>query len=157
MSVRCDNRSVGVLILDEARRFLVSEHTTGRPGIAPVSGHVDHHGSWRAAVAAEVREEAGAEISFAVLLAAGWRDNACRREPGPRGTGHDWQIWVAGISGAPDPSPRETRNMRWVTGRELWRLGARVAAYARYEVPAADYAADPGLAAVWAGFWPTFT
>lgn len=146
----CDNTSVGVIISDGHQRFLVSDHTTGRPGVAPVSGHIDGNPSPERAAYAEVLEEAGLVIASVRLADAGWRRNSCRRLPGPAGVGHTWWIFTAAVRN-PElrPSPRETRNMRWVAKKELQLLAERTAAYARGETPGAGWMAAPGIAPVW--------
>jgi ADP-ribose pyrophosphatase YjhB (NUDIX family) len=146
----CDNTSVGVIISDERHRFLVFDHTTGRAGVAPVSGHVDANPSPELAAYAETLEETGLAIPAARLTGCGWRRNSCRRDPGPHGPGHTWWIFTAAVRGAQlDASPRETRNMRWVTKADLQRLAERTAAYARRELTDAEWEGRPGIAPVW--------
>jgi 8-oxo-dGTP pyrophosphatase MutT (NUDIX family) len=146
----CDNTSVGVIISDGRQRFLVFDHTTGRAGVAPVSGHVDGNPSPGQAAYIEVLEEAGLAIASVRLADTGWRRNSCRRLPGPAGVGHTWWIFTASVRN-PDlrPSPRETRNMRWAAKAELRVLAERTAAYARGEITDAGWAAQPGIAPVW--------
>ena len=147
---RCDNTSVGVIIGDGRRQYLVFEHATGRPGVAPVSGHIDGNPSPELAAYAEALEETGLAVTGARLIAGGWRRNSCRREPGPHGIGHTWWIFTVTTRGAePRPSPRETRNMRWAGRDELQRLAVRTVAYARGMITDEEWAAEPGIAPVW--------
>jgi 8-oxo-dGTP pyrophosphatase MutT (NUDIX family) len=147
---RCDGTSVGVIIDDGCQRYLVFEHTTGRPGVAPVSGHIDGNPSPEPAACAEAFEETGLAVSSARLIDGGWRRNSCRREPGPDGIGHTWWVFTVTVRDAvPAPSPRETRNMRWVTRGELQRLAACTVAYARGMITDEEWAAEPGIAPVW--------
>jgi 8-oxo-dGTP pyrophosphatase MutT (NUDIX family) len=148
MPRNCDNTSVGVLIRD-GQRWLVFDHTTGLPGVAPVSGHMDSHPSPDHAAAGEAHEETGLTLVNVRPVASGWRRNTCRRPPGPHGPGHTWWVFTAKPSGLLRPSPRETRNMRWVTRDELQALAWRTVLYARGETTGAEWAASPGLAPVW--------
>lgn len=154
MSKRCDNASVGVLITDNNDRWLMLERATFPPGIAPAAGHVfDDHTGYEQAARAEVAEELGLTVTALELLpVGGWRPNACRRRPGPRGVGHQWQIYQATVTGNLNPSRRETRGTRWATRRELQVLADRTAAYARNEFPAADFERAPGIEPVWVRF-----
>ena len=145
---RCDNTSVGVLIW-HGGRLLVFDRATFPPGVAPAAGHVDEHGGWEAAARAEVAEETGLMVTRLTRLGGGWRANRCRREPGPRGTGHHWRVYEAAVTGDLAPSARETRNMRWVARRDLQILALRTAAYASGRLTAAEFAADPGIEPVW--------
>lgn len=148
-TTRCDNTSVGVLISDGAGRWLVFDRNTPPAGVAPAAGHVDDHGGWEAAAVAEVREELGLNITSLREIAHGWRDNACRRSAGGRGTGHSWKIYLAEVTGELAPSQRETRNARWLTTAELQELAGRTAAYAAGGMSAAQFAAAPGIEPVW--------
>jgi 8-oxo-dGTP pyrophosphatase MutT (NUDIX family) len=145
----CDNRSVGVIIRDPARRLLVFERATFPVGIAPVAGHVDDHGSDEDAARAEVREEVGLTVTDLRLIGRVWRGNRCRRSPGPRGIGHMWALFEADVTGDLDPSERETRNARWITEDEMVGLCHRTADYAAGRVTEAEFAASPGIEPVW--------
>src|SRR5579872_3721749 len=89
----CDNRSVGVIVTDRDGRYLVFDRNTFPPGAAACAGHVDDHGSDEDAARGEVLEEVGLTVNVLVPLAAGWRDNPCRRSPGPKGRGHEWVVY----------------------------------------------------------------
>jgi ADP-ribose pyrophosphatase YjhB (NUDIX family) len=148
----CDNTSVGVIITNEAGDYLMFERNTFPPGIAPVAGHVDTHGTVRDAAEAEVREEVGLTVVLLSEITTGWRSNRCRRLPGPRGVGHHWAIFHAVVTGDLALSARETRNARWITATDLQALADRTSAYAFGFVTDADFAAHPGLEPVW-GQW----
>lgn len=145
----CDHRSVGVLIRDTTGRYLMFERTRPPVGVAPVAGHVDRHGGPEQAARAEVAEEVGLRVTALIPVAAGWRPNRCRRPTGGAPAGHHWTIYRATAAGTPSPASEEARNVRWVTPGELQALTDRTAAHARGEIPAADFAAAPGLEPVW--------
>ncbi len=150
---RCDNASVGVLIVSDGR-YLMFDRNTPPAGTSPCAGHVfDEHTSYAGAAHAEVSEELGLTVeSLELLPVGGWRANRCRRRPGPRGTGHQWQVFRATVSGTLRASQRETRNVRWMTPAEIQQLADRTASYANGAVSDAEFSASPGLEPVWAGF-----
>ena len=139
----CDNRSVGVIITDGHGKYLLFDRATFPPGTAPVAGHVDDHGSYEAAAFAEVREETGLEVRTLRLVTGGWRDNKCRRAPGPKGTGHQWQVYEATVTGDLRPSLRETRNARWLPRVALQALTVQTSWHAR------GLRSTPGIEPVW--------
>jgi 8-oxo-dGTP pyrophosphatase MutT (NUDIX family) len=126
----CDNRSAGVIIADGSGKYLLFDRATFPPGTAPVAGHVDDHGTYEDAAIAEVREETGLTVTRLHEVASGWRDNKCRRKPGPKGVGHEWRVYTATVTGTLKPSPRETKNARWLTADELQVLADQTARYA---------------------------
>lgn len=148
----CDNTSVGVIITNEAGDYLMFERATFPPGIAPVAGHIDTHGTARDAAEAEVREEVGLTVVSLSEITTSWRNNRCRRLPGPRGVGHQWTVFHAVVTGDLNPSQRETRNVRWIPAADMQALADRTSAYAFGYVTDADFAAQPGLEPVW-GQW----
>jgi len=145
----CDNTSTGVIIEDPDGRYLVFDRNTFPPGTAPAAGHVDDHGGFGQAARAEVAEELGLTVTAMKQVAGGWRDNRCRRRPGPLGPGHKWAVYLATASGILRPSPRETRNARWLARHELQALADRTASYARGRLTDAEFAAAPGIEPVW--------
>ncbi|MFC1410482.1 NUDIX hydrolase [Streptacidiphilus sp. N1-12] len=146
----CDNTSVGVIITNAAGDYLMFDRATFPPGTAPAAGHVDTHGTFEDAARAEVEEELGLHVESLTVVAGGWRNNRCRRLPGPRGTGHRWKVYTATTSGDLNPSTRETRNVRWIAAADLQDLADRTAAYARGDLAVQDFTANPGLEPVWA-------
>jgi len=145
----CDNTSVGVIITNAAGEYLMFDRNTFPSGVAPVAGHVDTHGTLRQAAEAEVREEVGLVVLSLTEVATGWRNNRCRRQPGPRGIGHQWTIYRAIVTGDLDPSERETRNARWINHSDLQTLAERTSTYARGGLTDAQFAKAPGLEPVW--------
>jgi ADP-ribose pyrophosphatase YjhB (NUDIX family) len=148
----CDNTSVGVIITDTANRYLLIDRATPPYGMAPVAGHIDHHGSPEATAGNEVAEEVGLHVTQLRKLSETWRPNTCRRPPGPEGTGHHWTLFHATAHGALQTDPREVRTAQWVTGEQLQALAERTADYARGDVTAAEFLTTPGLQPVWQRF-----
>ncbi|MEU4234357.1 NUDIX hydrolase [Nonomuraea sp. NPDC026600] len=149
---RCDNTSVGILIHDDQGRLLVFNRATLPWGAAPPAGHIDDHGSPEQAATAEVSEEVGLTVDSLELIARRWRDNRCRRADGPQGVGHEWFIYRAEVHGELAPSPRETRNARWLTAGELQVLSLRTALYAYGDITEAEWQHEPGIEPVWVLF-----
>lgn len=145
----CDNTSVGVIIADGHGNYLLFDRNTFPPGAAPPAGHVDDHGSYEDAARAEVAEETGLTVVSLRKVTGGWRDNKCRRDPGPKGTGHEWRVYCATVTGDLAPSPRETRNARWLNCYDLQVLAAWTIGYAIGIVSADQWAASPGIEPVW--------
>jgi hypothetical protein len=155
----CDGASAGVMISDLEGRWLMFERVKFPPGVAPVAGHVwdEHAGpgadpdeAYEAAARAEVAEEVGlAVVSLVDTGIGGWRPNRCRRPAGPAGTGHQWRIYRATVTGELAPSPTETRHPRWLTRAHLQQLAQVTVAYARGALDQEDWAARPGIEPVW--------
>lgn len=153
----CDNASVGILIKRSAGgrdEWLMIELAKPPAGIAPVAGHVfDDHKSYEAAAVAEVREEIGLRVvSLVDTGIGGWRDNRCQREPGPRGTGHDWRIYLADVTGDLALSADEAAAGGWLRTGAVAHLAARTATYAIGDLSRPFWNAAPGLEPVWCGF-----
>lgn len=153
MTKRCDNASVGVLA-EQNGRWLFIWRNTFPFGVAPVSGHVfDEHKSYDEAARAEMEEEAGLQVESLYLTpAGGWRPNRCRREPGKLGTGHQWEVYTATVSGSLDISPREVRMARWLSQAQVQLLANRTMLAAQGRVSSGEWQEAPGIEAVWVGF-----
>ncbi|MFC7607217.1 NUDIX domain-containing protein [Streptosporangium amethystogenes subsp. fukuiense] len=147
----CDNASVGILVIDSAGRHLMFDRNTAPAGCAPAAGHVfDDHPGYTEAAHAEVSEELGLTVATLELLpVGGWRDNRCRRAPGPRGVGHQWQLYRATVTGDLAASDRETRNVRWLTPDDMQRLAIRTTLYACGRLTDVEFAQTPGIEPVW--------
>ncbi|MDJ0342220.1 NUDIX hydrolase [Streptomyces sp. H10-C2] len=145
----CDNASVGVIIQNADGDYLMFNRATFPPGVAPAAGHVDEHGTVEDAARAEVHEELGLTVESLRPIADGWRDNRCRRNPGPRGVGHQWTVFHATVTGDLNPSTRETANVRWIPAADLQALADRTSAYARGGLTNEEFAAAPGIEPVW--------
>lgn len=148
----CDNTSVGVLIPGPAGRLLMVRRLRPPFGIAPVAGHVDDHNGIIGAAIAEVAEEVGLEVQGLKFLGAPWRDNICRRRPGPLGFGHAWNLYLADTTGTVTTAPDETAEARWYEPAEIQQLAERTVAYARGRISTAAFTAEPGLEPVWVRF-----
>ncbi|GHH56691.1 NUDIX hydrolase [Streptomyces candidus] len=145
----CDNTSVGIVITDHQSRYLMFDRATFPPGTAPAAGHIDDHGTAENAGRAEVEEELGLTVTGLTHVTGSWRDNPCRRLPGARGTGHDWTVYQATVTGDLTPSARETKNVRWIAPDALQELADRTVAYAQGRITDAEFEAAPGIEAVW--------
>lgn len=146
----CDNTSVGILIQRANGDCLMFDRATFPAGVAPAAGHIDDHGTATDAAFAEVEEELGLTVTCMTSgLLSAWRGNRCRRAPGPKGVGHQWDLFTAEVRGELNPSARETRNVRWITKTGLQALTNRTAAYAAGEVGEVEFAASPGIEPVW--------
>lgn len=147
----CDSTSVGVIVADGHGNYLLFDRATFPPGAAPPAGHVDDHGSYQAAAHAEVAEETGLTVVSLQYVTGGWRDNRCRRDPGPwpATIGHQWSVYLATVTGDLQPSPRETRHARWLNRRDIQALSARTVEYAYGNVSAEDWLRSPGIEPVW--------
>ncbi|WP_051900481.1 NUDIX domain-containing protein [Streptomyces aureus] len=146
----CDHTSVGVLI-SSPDGLLVFERATPPAGIAPVAGHIDHHGSPEQAAQAEAAEEVGLTVAHLHLLLETWRPNQCRRRPtGP--VGHRWWVFEAQASGPLRPSPREVRTPQWIHPDQLQPYALRTATYAQGHLSRQEFEQEPGLAPVWVRF-----
>jgi 8-oxo-dGTP pyrophosphatase MutT (NUDIX family) len=145
----CDNAVVGVIITNTVGDHLMFDRATFPPGVAPVAGHVDTHGTLRQAAEAEVHEEVGLTVVSLLEVTSGWRNNRCRRLPGPRGVGHQWTVFRAVVTGTLNPSARETRNARWVSRPDVLALCSRTSRYAAGDLTDAEFAEKPGIEPVW--------
>ena len=150
----CDNKSVGVIIEDEAGNLLLLRRGRYPVGIAPVAGHVDSHGSPVQAALDEVQEELGLNIQPEDLRATKIQsrrvENVCRRVGG---THHDWWVFKAHkFSGELHPDEEETLGARWYSPEELRKLAAKARALENGSLGDEEFAADPGLEKVWLDF-----
>lgn len=149
----CDNASAGVLITDPQGRYLVFERPTPPWGLAPVAGHVfDEHDNYEHAAIQETLEEVGLTIAFLNPAIEGWLPNACRRGPGPEGTGHFWRIYTAAVDQKtidnPDPG-REITAVLLLTPAELQKRATATVDLARGRTDHASFKANPGLEPAW--------
>jgi 8-oxo-dGTP pyrophosphatase MutT (NUDIX family) len=152
----CDNHSVGVIITDHDARLLLITRATPPFGRAPVAGHQDQHGSADAAACAEVREEAGLTVTrLALAIPAHWRDNVCRRQPGPRGVGHTWTIFNAEVTGTVNVDPAAAHDAAWYTRTQLQHLTDRTVHHAFGLITADEFTTNPGLQPIWITFLTT--
>ncbi len=149
MPQRCCGTSVGVLIQDEQSRVLMIERGWWPLGIAPVAGHVyDAHTDAAQALVAEVREEVGLQVTGAKLLWEGHLPNRCASLPADP-PGHYWWVYRASATGTLTPAAGETKGAAWYTLDQLNHLAARTLEHARGATTTEEFAAKPGLEAVW--------
>ncbi len=152
----CDNTAVGVLIGGDDGRYLMSARIVLPAGIAPPTGHVfdwDRAGSYPGAARALVAAELRLSVQSLDLAAAGeWRAGRCGRPPGPRGVGHEWQVYTATASGTADPPRSRARQPRWLDPDEIQQLAARTAEYAHGQLTDGQFYARPGIEPAWVAF-----
>lgn len=147
--ITCCESSVGALVYDPAGRLLMITRAWHPIGIAPVAGHVwDEHDDPMAALAGELREEAGLTLTGAQLLHEGWLPNRCQSRPGPR-RGHHWWIYDAQATGLLAPSLTETKGASWYAPEEVQTLANRTASWLHGAVTDEQWNASPGLEPVW--------
>lgn len=149
----CDHASVGVLI-SSPTGFLMFERATPPAGIAPVAGHLDHHGTPEQAAHAEATEEVGLTVTHLNLVLNEWRPNRCRRTP-TREVGHHWWVFHAQATGNLNPSPREVHAPRWLRPEQLQHHAQRTADHAAGRINRHDFEQHPGLEPVWVRFLHT--
>jgi hypothetical protein len=153
MPGRCDNASVGILISDDRGRHLMFDRNTLPDGCAGRRARVRRPRQLPQCRVCRSRRGTRAQRRASHAAAGrGWRNNLCNRGPGRLGTGHQWRIYQAAVSGELNPSPRETRNVRWLSPTEIQRLAERTAAHAHGRIAAGEFAAAPGIEPVWAAF-----
>lgn len=146
--MRCDNKSVGVIITDENDEYLLLERARYPFGFAPPAGHVDEHGSILRAATTEVYEELGVQLDSNILEALitdRHITNVCRR---PGGDYHRWTIYRARVMRSDcqlQPSSAETNGAGWYNATELRELASKTRALDR----AVEKADMPALEQVW--------
>src|SRR3990167_7250726 len=99
MPKKCDNKSVGILVWDNAGKLLMQERMKFPFGWVPQAGHLDDDGDdYETAGIREAKEEVGLEILKLKLLLNKTLDNQfgadCRRGVG-EGPWHHWQVYYA--------------------------------------------------------------
>lgn len=148
----CDNHVVGVLIADDTGRLLMFQRATPPAGIAPVAGHVEHHGSVVDAALAEVREEVGLDVIALRRVHAVLLPDSCgsRDLPGPEGFDHHWTVfWATRWTGQVCADEREARRPTWYTPAQVQALADYTVSYAHGTVPDTEFTTAPGLEPVW--------
>lgn len=142
----CDHTSVGILVKRDACLLLIER---ARPpyGLAPPAGHVDGSPSFEEAARRELYEEVGLRTSGVRLLAAGRKQNPCRR---PGGSWHYWKVYEA-IDAVGDihASPDEAKRSSWATRSELEELANRSRNFRLGKISNKDWERSPGLEPVW--------
>jgi hypothetical protein len=152
----CDSTSVGVLITGDDGRYLMSAQAAWPDGIAPPAGHVtdwvlepDYPAAARALVTARLRTDLK---SLEPASTGGWRGDRCCRPTGPAGTGHQWQIYTATLTGIPAPPQGRARRTHWLTEARIQRLAYRTARYAHGRISDSEFFTQPGIQPVWVAF-----
>ncbi|MEW9530732.1 NUDIX hydrolase [Microbispora sp. NPDC049125] len=147
----CDNAAVYMLIQQPSDgRWLTFDRVKPPWGVAGPAGHIDEHGDPVDAMYAETEEEVGLKVTdYQLLVFDSWRDNTCRRLPGPEGVGHKSYLYEVEVTGTPRPAAEETAKLRWRTNTELQALANRTVDYAHGRISNADFKASLGMEPVW--------
>lgn len=123
MESRCDNKSVGVILQNEADEYLLINRARFPYGWAAVAGHIDEHGNLEQTAVNEVYEEVGITLpvsSLRKVIENRRVENQCRR---PGGDYHDWTVYTAQIVATELAlSVDEVRGASWFTKPEIQQL-----------------------------------
>ena len=125
----CDNKSVGVVLQNNAGEYLLINRARFPYGWSSVAGHVDEHGNQEQTAITEVDEEVGITIgvkSLQKVVDSLRVDNQCRR---PNGEYHDWTVFRANVSDSTRITlkPDEVRGAGWFTPAEIQQLARQSA------------------------------
>lgn len=150
----CDNKSVGVVLLNEAGEMALLERGQFPVGMAPPAGHIDTHGSSEQAAVDEVSEEVGVVLAIdgltRTVIDERCVDNVCRR------TGGDYHVWTVYEGQSNDaelhPDQRETKGAGWFGRSAVQAFVNRTRAYQAGEVSEEEWVASPGMEPVWVDF-----
>jgi 8-oxo-dGTP pyrophosphatase MutT (NUDIX family) len=153
MTEKCDHKSVGVIIKNEAGKMALLKRARFPIGISPPAGHVDSHGSLEQAAIDETQEELGLILTLESLKEVIHErrvDNSCRREDGDY---HIWNVYEASTTHATlVPDPDETAGGAWYSPSAVQSFADRTQSYLQGRIPAEEWAAEPGIEPVWLNF-----
>ncbi len=150
MTKVCDNKSVGVIIINEDKEILLIERKKFPLGFAAPSGHIDDFDGPEACAKGEVREEVGLTILRLNLVLEETKHNPCRREGGGH---HRWWIYDAEVDGVVEGSEDETKQVVWCNSEKINELMYRTKAYQLGEISEKEWENNPGLELVWYEFF----
>lgn len=124
MSKTCDNKSVGVVIMDKRRRLLMIDRGNYPRCKAFPAGHLDG-GDYPEMAITEVREEVGLTIPSDKLRLAseGTLSNPCKREGG---LFHAWRTYLVSAANLPHLAFKagdDAKRAFWAD-EEMWRYYA---------------------------------
>lgn len=149
----CDGYSVGAIITDPQGRYLLITRVKPPAGRAFIAGHIDEHGDAKAAVIAEVAEEAGLTVTGMRCVRKNWVPGRCRRRPSPffhdLGWGHQWFVFEVDTTGTVTVDESEVTHPHWATSTELSALATRTVDYAHGRIAGQDWIREPGLEPAW--------
>ena len=141
----CDHKSVGMIIRNGEKILLIER---GRPpyGFAPPAGHVDEKGSFENAAREETMEEVGLKVIDLKQVAAGRKENRCRRDGG---TWHYWKIYEVTTSGEISRNLDETKQAGWYSTKQIKSLAEKTKKYLSGNIPEEEWQKSPGLELAW--------
>lgn len=145
MSIRCDNKSVGMLIWQDGKLLLI-ERRLFPFGFAPPAGHVDDKGGFESAAREEVQEEVGLRVIKMKLLTESRKDNKCRREGG---SWHYWKIYEVEADGDLKPNQDEAKQVGWYGLEQIKELTNRTKDYLEKKISEEEWQSSPGIETVW--------
>lgn len=151
----CDNKSVGVIIRNKMGEIALLHRAKFPIAMAPPAGHEHPHGSPEQAAIMEVEEELGLSISLEGLrrtaIVNRRVNNQCRR---PGGNHHSWWVFeTTDYHGTMKPSADETKGAGWYSQRKLDYLAERTRQFEAGRVSSEAWRKEPGLEAIWLGFF----
>lgn len=145
MTARCNNTSVGVLVVRDGRLLLV-ERKRVPYGWAPPSGHVEDGESYPDAAQRELREETGLLATRLIRRLRQRHENQCRR---PGGLVHYWEVYEAIAIGEPAFCEEEVSSHQWATQAELGELADITRDRLATDAGPGEWEQLPGLEPVW--------
>ncbi len=154
MEKYCDNKSVGVVLVNEVGELALLERGRFPVGMAPPAGHIDTHGSPEQAAIDETYEEIGVMLAIDGLkrTVIHGRDvaNVCRRVNGDH---HEWTVYETRVNRVDlRPDDDETRGAAWYDRMSVQALAERTYAYRAGMISEQGWREQPGLEGVWADF-----
>jgi len=150
MTAICDNKSVGVIIRNEAGGILLIERKKFPYGFAAPAGHVDDFPTPEACAHVEVEEEVGLKVVKLNLVHEADMNNPCRREGGSH---HHWWVYEAQVTGSLKASAEETKQAGWYSLEQIALLATKTAAYESGDVSETEWESSPGLEPIWRDFF----
>lgn len=125
----CSNASIGAIVSNQAKHFLLVKRANPPYGFACVAGHaLDEVDSWTGSMTAEIWQEVGIRTEERNLIPIdelqGAYSNICGK---PGGSFHAWKVYsleVEGTPGYPTGDPG-IKAVTWVSPRRLQKLAEK--------------------------------
>lgn len=141
----CDHKSVGIL-LRKNNKILLIERGKFPWGYALPAGHVDNDRNFEKAAVRELKEEVGLSVKDIKLVLEGKKRNPCRRKGG---NWHYWKIYEAKTHGRITRSKEETKQVRWLTKKQILKLVNKTNQYLQGNISESEWQKSPGLEPIW--------